>query len=126
MTRKTIRVRAGDGLRIPLPRSHVVDDVLQVLTPETSAEVLYDRYTRRRIKAGDFVALGEPGERVDQPPAAEQSEADERQTGEWVAPERPGLPGVEPMPEEAQPFEDERPEQTARHRRPLFGRKDGE
>jgi hypothetical protein len=54
---KTVRVRAGDGRLIPLPGALAIDTGLTVLTPETPVEVFYNRFTRGRIAAGDFVLV---------------------------------------------------------------------
>lgn len=61
--RKTIRVRAGDGLSIPLPSNLTVDSGVTVLTPETDVEVLHNLYTRKRLASGDFVDTTPEGER---------------------------------------------------------------
>lgn len=53
----TVRVRAGDGLLIPLPSDLAIDTTLTVLTPENAVEVLYNRFTRRRLACGDFVEV---------------------------------------------------------------------
>jgi hypothetical protein len=72
--RKTIRVRAGDGLRIPLPSDLAVDTTLEVITPETPIEVLWNRFTRRRLSCGDFVALEDPPEPEPEPGAPPEEE----------------------------------------------------
>ena len=54
---KTVRVRAGDGRRLPLPGELAVDTGLTVITPETPVEVLYNRFTRGRLACGDFVLV---------------------------------------------------------------------
>ena len=64
MRRKTIKVRAGDGLILPLPSGHAIDSLITVLTPETTVEVIYDRYTRGRLACGDMVEV------PDAPPTA--------------------------------------------------------
>ena len=54
--KKTIRVTLNPELKsMPLPGGLAVDSVLDVITPETSVEVLFNRFTRRRLKCGDFV-----------------------------------------------------------------------
>ncbi len=80
--RKTIRVRAGDGLRIPLPREITIDTGVTVLTPETTVEVLWNRFTRRRLDVGDFVADGDVTEREDPADAPRDDEEETRQTAE--------------------------------------------
>ena len=57
MRKKTIKVRAGDGIKLPLPGGHAIDSNVTVLTPETPVEVIYDRYTRGRLAAGDMVEV---------------------------------------------------------------------
>jgi hypothetical protein len=52
---KTVRVRAGAGLSIPLPGNLAVDTGITVLTPETSVDVIHNLFTRRRLASGDFV-----------------------------------------------------------------------
>jgi hypothetical protein len=58
--RQTIRVRAGNGLQIPLHPSIVIDSGLTVLTPETSVEVVINRFVRNRLRNGDFVEVADP------------------------------------------------------------------
>lgn len=77
---RTIRVRAGVP-SIPLPSNLAIDTGLTVLTPETSVEVLYNRYTRRRLACGDFVEI----EPEATPPAASDPPAGplEQPTSPW-------------------------------------------
>jgi len=62
MRKKTIKVRAGrlpDGtpMTLPLPSGQAIDSVVTVLTPETTVEVILDRYTRGRLACGDMVEV---------------------------------------------------------------------
>ena len=66
MREKTIRIRAKHGLTIPLPSSVVVDSPTTLLTHDNVIEVVLDRYTRRRLAAGDFVRVKDTEERVKQ------------------------------------------------------------
>lgn len=54
MKRKTMRVRARAGLRLPLPRGVALNFPGLVLTPETPAEVVHCAFIRRRLRAGDI------------------------------------------------------------------------
>lgn len=74
---KTIRVRAGDGLSIPLPGNLTVDSGVTVLTPETDVEVLHNLFTRRRLASGDFVETTPEGERepTEEQPLAVEADA---------------------------------------------------
>lgn len=69
MRRKTIKVRAGAGLILPLPGGHAIDSIVTVLTPETPVEVIFDRYTRGRLACGDMVEV-KPEAKDEPPPPA--------------------------------------------------------
>ncbi len=64
---KTIRVRAGVGKLIPLIPAIRVDSDIAVLTPENVVTVLQNRFTRRRLRTGDFVEV------KDTPPPAKET-----------------------------------------------------
>jgi hypothetical protein len=57
MRRKTIKVRAGDGLSLPLPSGQAINSVITMLTPETPVEILYNRFARGRLACGDMVEV---------------------------------------------------------------------
>jgi hypothetical protein len=59
MRRKTIKVRAGDGLSLPLPSGQAINSVITVLTPETPVEILYNRFARGRLACGDMVEVAD-------------------------------------------------------------------
>lgn len=55
--KQTIKVRAGDGIMIPLPTDLAIDTTVAMLTPDTVVEVKLNSYTRKRLTAGDFVEV---------------------------------------------------------------------
>lgn len=57
---KTIFVRAGDGLRIPLPSSVIVNSPVKHVTDSTVVEVRYGSFVRKRIKSGDLIEVKKP------------------------------------------------------------------
>lgn len=57
MDKKTIRVRAADGQRFPLIGGIAIDAGTHELTPETTVEVYWNRYTRRRLASGDWIKV---------------------------------------------------------------------
>ncbi len=104
---KKIRVRMAPGRTMPLPPGVGIDTNVQVLTPETTVEVLMSTpWVRRRLAAGDLVEAG----------AAESAPAGDLHTSA-VRP-LPGLPPeAEAVPEPTTEND------TGRHRRGLFSRK---
>jgi hypothetical protein len=59
MKKKTVRVRAGKGITIPLRSGLAIGTTgVTVMTPESDPiEVVLDRFIRNRIKKGDLVAV---------------------------------------------------------------------
>lgn len=54
---KTIFVKMRDGLVMPVPHDTARNCTNFVCTPETPVEVILNRFTRRRLEAGDFVIV---------------------------------------------------------------------
>ena len=57
MKPKTLKVRAGNGIRMPLPESVIVDSAEKVLTDSNVIEVFAGSFVRKRIKSGDMVEV---------------------------------------------------------------------
>jgi hypothetical protein len=105
--KNTIRVRAGDGLSIPLPSGQAIDTTLTVITPETPVEVLLNRYTRRRLACGDFVEVQTLEATEPAPPTVAE---DEDEDANAVAVSRPYEPRP-PLPLPSPWSDDEKDEE---------------
>lgn len=57
MRKQTIKVRAGDGIEIPLPGDLAIDTTITRLTSNTVVEVKLNSYTRKRLASGDYVEV---------------------------------------------------------------------
>lgn len=81
---RTIQVRAAEGMSIPLLPGQAINSGVNTLTPETTVEVFFNRYARRRIAAGDWIRVDD-----DKPGADELPTVDLEPTETY----RPASPG---------------------------------
>lgn len=54
---KTVTVRAGAGLRLPLAPGITVNSSLRWLTEDDAVEVVFNSFTRKRLRAKDMVEI---------------------------------------------------------------------
>lgn len=73
---KTMIVRAGDGLVMPLPRHLIIDSPVKFVTDSTEIEVHCSSFVRKRLRCGDLVEV-KPKQK-DSPRSARKSSSQQK------------------------------------------------